>query len=203
MKDFWNDRYARPVYAYGEGPNTFWKHWVDELDPGRALLPAEGEGRNAVYAARRGWTVDAMDQSETGREKALDLAARHGVDVDYRLGDLSTWEPNEDAYDLIGLIYVHLPHELRRKVHQRMARSLRPGGHLVIEAFHVDNLDRRAENPQVGGPGDERLLYTPQMLEHDLRDLDIVHCAREEVDLDEGDCHVGRAVVIRTVARRT
>ena len=71
MKDFWNQRYAADEYAYGTAPNAFFKAVLDPLPPGRILLPAEGEGRNAVYAAKLGWEVVAFDQSEGGQKKAM------------------------------------------------------------------------------------------------------------------------------------
>jgi hypothetical protein len=48
MKEFWNERYANEEYAYGEEPNEFFKQELARLQPGRILLPADGEGRNGV-----------------------------------------------------------------------------------------------------------------------------------------------------------
>ena len=55
MKEFWDTRYAEIDFAYGKTPNTFFKDSIDKLTPGKLLLPADGEGRNAVYAATKGW----------------------------------------------------------------------------------------------------------------------------------------------------
>ena len=73
-EQFWNERYAQKEYVYGKAPNAFFKSVIDQLKPGRLLVPGAGEGRDAVYAATLGWQVDAFDSSETGREKALSLA---------------------------------------------------------------------------------------------------------------------------------
>ena len=70
MQDFWNKRYKQKEYAYGEQPNRFFKEQIQNLSPGKALFPAEGEGRNAVYAAQLGWEVEAFDISEEGKNKA-------------------------------------------------------------------------------------------------------------------------------------
>ncbi len=83
MRDFWNVRYSEEIYAYGTAPNVFFSSELKKLPPGKALFPAEGEGRNAVYAATCGWNVIAFDQSEAGKEKALQLAAKKGVEIDY------------------------------------------------------------------------------------------------------------------------
>ena len=64
MKEFWNERYAEPEFAYGVLPNDFFKNQLDKLKPGSILLVCEGEGRNAVYAAKNGWKVEAFDSSE-------------------------------------------------------------------------------------------------------------------------------------------
>jgi Tellurite resistance protein TehB len=74
MKDFWNTRYKEESYAYGIEPNAFFKENIDKLVPGKILLPAEGEGRNAVYAARKGWEVTAFDFSDEAKIKTLKLA---------------------------------------------------------------------------------------------------------------------------------
>ena len=70
MKEFWNERYRQNEFAYGEEPNEFLKEQLAKLQPGSILFPAEGEGRNAVYAAQSGWQVSAFDISEEGKKKA-------------------------------------------------------------------------------------------------------------------------------------
>ena len=75
MKDFWNERYASTEYVYGKEPNQYFKQILCSLSPGKILLPAEGEGRNAVYAASLGWQVYAYDFSERAYKKAMALAA--------------------------------------------------------------------------------------------------------------------------------
>ncbi|MFC7671252.1 class I SAM-dependent methyltransferase [Hymenobacter humi] len=109
---------------------------LDTLPPGRLLLLAEGEGRNAVYAARRGWQVTAVDFSDEGRAKALRLAIAQSVRLDYQVADLTAlgWQ-RPGYYDAVGLIYAHLPPADRQAVHAAAAASLAPGGHLLLEAF--------------------------------------------------------------------
>lgn len=76
MKDFWNERYKESDYIYGTLPNEFFAASLASLNPGKIILPCEGEGRNAVYAASLGWTVLAFDFSESAKEKALKLLKR-------------------------------------------------------------------------------------------------------------------------------
>ena len=106
MKDMWEERYAADEYAYGEEPNAFFKACLDRLPAaGRLLLPGEGEGRNAVYAARQGWKVDAFDFSAAGRERALRLAERYGVHIDYEVADYETARIEPEAYSKEQLAY--------------------------------------------------------------------------------------------------
>ena len=79
MKQFWDERYGDDEYAYGTKPNTWFAEQLARMAQGRLLLPAEGEGRNAVYAAKLGWEVTAFDISAAGRDKAMRLAEKHGA----------------------------------------------------------------------------------------------------------------------------
>ena len=83
---FWNQRYQTDDYAYGTSPNVFFKEQLDKLSAGSILLPADGEGRNGVYAAERGWQVSAFDLSREGKRKAEALAAQRGVPLRYLVG---------------------------------------------------------------------------------------------------------------------
>jgi len=77
--DFWNERYAGDEFVYGREPNRFFEQEMKRLKPGKLLLPCEGEGRNAVWAARHGWEVSAFDQSSVGKQKAELLAREFGA----------------------------------------------------------------------------------------------------------------------------
>ena len=76
MKNFWNERYDQDAYCYGTNPNLFFSQSLEKFSPGKILLPAEGEGRNAVFAAQKDWEVLAFDWSEAGQTKALKLAKK-------------------------------------------------------------------------------------------------------------------------------
>jgi 2-polyprenyl-3-methyl-5-hydroxy-6-metoxy-1,4-benzoquinol methylase len=107
MQDFWNIRYNQKEYAYGTQANQFLKEQIKNLKPGKALFPAEGEGRNATYAAQLGWEVEAFDLSIEGKNKAENLAKHRNVLINYTVGDLENihFEPNQ--FDLIVLIFAH------------------------------------------------------------------------------------------------
>jgi SAM-dependent methyltransferase len=195
---FWDQRFALEGFAYGTEPNRFLVEQLGRLEPGRLLLPGEGEGRNAVWAASYGWQVTAVDASTVGRSKALALAAEHGVELDYRLQDLcENLEDDLRSFDVIALVFVHLPDARRRGFHAELGRRLRPGGTLVLEGFAKDQLGRTS-----GGPKDLDLLFAPDDLRTDFAGLDITELGQHEVELAEGRYHNGQAAVIRVVARR-
>jgi SAM-dependent methyltransferase len=195
---FWDQRFAERGYAYGEEPNVFLSGQLSELDPGALLLPAEGEGRNAVWSAVRGWRVHAFDTSTVGRDKALATARRHSVEIVYELRSVAEdLSDLEDRFDAAGLVFMHLPPEIRRQAHRAVARCLRPGGRLILEAFSKEQLERGT-----GGPREASLLYEVADLEHDFEDLEILSLKRCDVELAEGKYHRGESSVLRLLATR-
>ena len=193
---FWNARFGAEPTVYGEGPNVFFANQLGALAPGRILLPGDGEGRNAVHAAEQGWSVRSFDASSVGVEKALALAARRGVSISAEVGDASDWEPGE-AFDAIGLCYLHLPPPLRAEFHPRVAGWLKPGGTLILEGFGPGQLAFTS-----GGPKALDMLFTTAMLEADFAGLEVQYCVTEEAVLDEGPYHQGQAELTRLVARK-
>src|SRR5882672_261786 len=109
----WNDRYSKKDFAYGVQPNNYLKEQLEKLDVGKILFPAEGEGRNAVFAARLGWTVSAFDISVEGKSKAIRLAETNKVTIDYQVGELQTLEYHREQFDAIALIYAHFPADIK------------------------------------------------------------------------------------------
>lgn len=194
---FWNERYNSPNYAYGEKPNEYFYQELKKIEPGNLLLPCEGEGRNAVAAATLGWQVTAFDQSTAGQKKALLLAQKNNVALSYKVGQLEDLNFKVDHFDAIGLIYAHLPQAEREKFHRGVSSLLKPGGYLILEGFHTNQLGRNS-----GGPQQLEMLFTEHMLRNDFSNLSIVNLKNLETVLDEGVYHKGRAQVIRMVAQK-
>ena len=198
MSNMWEERYGRDEYAYGEEPNAFFKASLDPLPaPGRLLLPGEGEGRNAVYAARRGWKVHAFDSSAAGRDKALRLAKRHGVQIEYDIADYESAHIEPAAYDAVALIFTHMHQRIRRSVHQRLVTALKPGGHLFVEVYSQEQL-----RYGTGGPPNAEMLSTLADLREDFSGLQILQLEQVEAEIHEGQYHTGLASVIRLIAVR-
>lgn len=196
MKEFWNERYALTEYVYGTEPNDFYKQTIRSLTPGKALLPAEGEGRNAVFAAQLGWEVTAFDQSNSAKKKAMQLAHQKKVVIHYDVHDVADLHLYPESYfDLIVLIFVHLPELVRKEFHQGLIKLLKPGGKLILEAFNPDQLGKKS-----GGPQRASLLYSENMLKQDFSAMTITTLNSMEVELNEGEYHKGLASVVRMIA---
>ncbi|MCK9271265.1 MAG: class I SAM-dependent methyltransferase [Bacteroidales bacterium] len=191
----WDARYAAEAFYYGEHPNVFFAEQLRQFKkPGKILLPAEGTGRNAIYAAELGWQVDAFDASRVARQIALEFAQRRGVSIDYTTADLKDFDPEPEQYDVAAAIYVHLPEALRKKFHQQLAKAIKPGGMVIIEAFDKEQLKRDS-----GGPPDVQLLYTTEILHSDFAGLlELKMLCRQQVHLTEGR-HLGNGEVVRYV----
>ncbi|MCX7797034.1 MAG: class I SAM-dependent methyltransferase [Melioribacter sp.] len=194
MKDLWNKRYSTEEYIYGKKPNEFLKEELKKITPGKILFLGEGEGRNAVYAAKLGWEVDAIDFSEEAKKKAMNLAKENYVTINYFLKDLSEFTPLSNHYDAVGYFYLHLDEELRKNIHKKIIETLKPSGKLILEVFDKEQLKYNS-----GGPKDESLLYSLEEIAEDFIDLEFEKFSREKIFLNEGIGHKGEAIVIRFV----
>jgi len=195
----WDQRYAASEQVWSSTPNVWVEELTSGLEPGRVLDLAAGEGRNALWLAERGWDATAVDFSQV----ALDRAQTWAVD---RLGegasrfhteqaDLLTYTPVADAFDLVIVVYLHLPADQRRIVLHAAATAVAPGGHLIVIAHDTENLERG-----VGGPQDPTILYTAQDVADDLLDADLVFTRVERavraVDTETGPRQALDAVVM-------
>jgi SAM-dependent methyltransferase len=202
MKVFWDERYKQEDYAYGESPNAFLKQCLSDIEPGKALFPAEGEGRNAVYAATLGFIVEAFDLSEEGKKKAQQLATRKGAEIHYQVGNLETMNYEPSSFDLIVLIFAHFPADLRFSFHQQLISYLKPGGLVIIEGFSQSHTYFQNLNANAGGPKDPLMLYNEAMLLKDFKGFETMILKTEEVELSEGKFHQGTASVVRYLGRK-
>jgi SAM-dependent methyltransferase len=151
----WDRRYREKEFVWSLEPNEFFVTVTESLSPGRALDLAAGEGRNAIWLATRGWEVTAVDWSAAAIAKGRDLAARHDVEIDWVVADLAEWVPSPGGFDLVALLYLQVPADLRRTVWLRGAAAVAPGGRLVVIGHDLTNLDGGH-----GGPSSPEVLYT-------------------------------------------
>jgi SAM-dependent methyltransferase len=195
---FWNERYSEPGFAYGEAPNDFLLECVEHLPARRAVLSlGEGEGRNAVFLAQRGFEVWALDQSPVGLAKAERLASARSVTIHTIVADLSEYDLGEARWGAIVSVWCHLPSALRERVHRDCVRALEPGGVLVLEAYSPAQL---AHN--TGGPKSEDQLYSLAQLRSDLEGLEWIIGREVEREVHEGRYHDGLSATVQVVARK-
>ena len=135
MKEFWDQRYAVSEYVYGIEPNSFVRKMTDNITPGRILLPGDGEGRNSVYAAMKGWDVDSFDYSPEAKKKALQLAEMNNVQINYQTLDIVDFKEQHDTYDAVAVVFLHISPELRAPFHEKLIKSLKRGGIFIAQYF--------------------------------------------------------------------
>jgi SAM-dependent methyltransferase len=169
----WDERHAAGDFE-GDGPNPTLVSAMAELPPARALELAAGSGTNAVWLARRGWQTTAVDWSPVGLANGRAKARAAGVEVDWIERDLFEWSPPARSYELVVIVYLHLPPEERAPVYARAAAAVAPGGRLIVVGH-----DRLNATEGQGGPPDPERLFTAQEIGAELlaadRELEIEH----------------------------
>jgi len=197
MKKFWNERFRNEKFAYGQKPNSFFREQLWEQKFGRVLLPGEGEGRDARYAAQKGWLVHAYDFSEVAASKAVVSAFSENLKFEYQISSVEEFETALNFYHLVSVSFLHLPELIRKSFHSQLFDCLLPGGKVIAEYFSKQQIDRDS-----GGPKNPDMLYSREELASDLTDFNILNLTEEEVLLDNGSFHQDLAWVIRVVAEK-
>jgi 2-polyprenyl-3-methyl-5-hydroxy-6-metoxy-1,4-benzoquinol methylase len=200
--DRWNERYSTPEFAYGEQPNNFLKEQLEKLEAGKILFPAEGEGRNAVFAAKLGWTVSAFDISAQGKNKALRLAEANNVTIDYQVGELQNLNYTPGQFDAIALIYAHFSADIKSAIHKTLDKYLRKSGIVIFEAFSKNHLNYNSKNEKAGGPKEIDMLFSIDEIKADFANYEIIELLGKEIELNEGLFHQGTGSVIRFTGRK-
>ncbi len=201
-KEKWDERYKEQQFAYGKEPNAFFKEWLPKFKPGSILMPADGEGRNGVYAAQLGWKVTSFDQSDKGKSKALQLAKENGVTIEYIAGDFENLNFESESFDAIGLVYAHFETEKKFIFHKKLNGYLKQGGIVIFEAFSKTHLYFKNLDSNVGGPNDVNVLYSTSEILADFDNYEVLLLEEKEIVLNEGNFHNGKGSVIRFVGRK-
>ena len=195
----WNGRFAAPGFVFGTAPNAFLASQASRLSPGMsALCVADGEGRNSVWLAKQGLAVTAFDFSPVALAKARAFARDSGVTIDHRLSTVEAWPWDERRYDVVAGIFIQFvgPAE-RALMFAGMARALKPGGLLILEGYGPKQLEYAT-----GGPKKLENLYTEALLRESFKDLEILHLAAYDAEVDEGAGHKGISALVDLVARK-
>jgi SAM-dependent methyltransferase len=201
MSEFerWEGRFAVEHYVFGTAPNAFLARNVGAIAQGaRVLSIADGEGRNGVWLAEQGLAVTAQDFSPRAQEKAQTLARERGVTLDFELSDLNErdWVPG--AFDaVVGIFFQFLGPDARAAAFDGIARTLRPGGVLLIEGYGPRQLEFAT-----GGPKRLENLYTEELLREAFAAFAEVKVTAYEAEISEGPGHAGMSALVDLVARR-
>ena len=196
----WDERYAGDDLVWSAQPNRFLVVEVETLPPGRALDLACGEGRNAVWLAERGWDVTGVDFSNVGLDKARRLADARGVSVQWELADVTEYTPAPESFDLVLVMYLHLPEAARRVAFRHAAAAVATGGSLLVVGHDITN-----RCVGWGGPSEAAVLYGPEDVAADLDGLETVKAerVRRPVQTDDGEKIAIDVLVRATRSART
>lgn len=197
---FWDERYARSGFLFGEAPNAFLKRQLHLLAPGMSVLAvADGEGRNGVWLAEQGLQVHAVDASRVALEKSRQLAARRGVSMHWEEADLQTWTWPQAAYDVVVAIFTQfVGPEGRARQFAGMRQALKAGGLLIMQGYTPHQLEYGT-----GGPPHAENMYTAALLRAAFGDWDVLHLAEHDDVIEEGTGHNGMSALVDLVARKT
>jgi SAM-dependent methyltransferase len=191
----WDKRYSSESYVYGKRPNDFLLENAATLKVGRTLCLGEGEGRNAVFLAKIGHQVTAVDNSRIGLEKAIKLADESDVGIKIIHSDLAEYRIKAGYWDNIVSIFCHLPESLRKQVHKQAVKGLRQGGKVILEAYTPEQLQYGT-----GGPKAKEMMMNLTSLKSELSGLDFLHAEEIIRDVNEGSLHNGEASVVQLIA---
>ncbi len=150
----WDEKYSDPEFRMPAYPIPELKRRIETLPDGRALDVATGSGRNAVYLAANGYTVDAIDISSQALSRAQQRATDQGVSVEWIQADLRTYPFPSATYDVITMSFFNI-----RRLLPKLKKALRPGGVLIVET-HL-----RTSDPVDRGPdGDNGRVRANELL---------------------------------------
>ena len=193
----WDERYSIEEYAYGTKPNKFLEENVHHIPKGKVLSLAEGEGRNAVFLAKQGYSVTAVDGSIVGLNKARKLAEENGVVVEFIHADLADYDLGENKWDGIVSIFCPLPSSLRKQLYKKVEAGLKRNGVFLLEAYTVNQLKHGT-----GGGTSADVMQSEESLRLELAGLKFRHLIELERDVIEGLYHTGIGAVVQAIASK-
>ena len=194
----WDKRFSTPDYVFGEEPNAFLVSQAARLGQGHALALADGEGRNSVWLAKQGFTVDAFDFSAPAVEKAKALAAKHQVQLNFTCSAWQDFDWQPGRYDLVaGIFFQFATPDERSALFEKIKQSLKPGGVLVIQGYGKNQLTYKT-----GGPDKIDHLYDEDLLSQAFAGFEVQVCETYETSINEGAGHSGMSALVGFVARK-
>lgn len=197
-REHWNNSFSDQDFVYGETANEFIQKMSDLIpDHAKVGCFAEGEGRNAVYLAKKGHDVTSYDQSEVGLEKTKRLAEKNNVQVQTVEMDLTKEKAEENQFDAAIMVFGHVPKADQQFLIQNMLDSVKSGGYVIFEVYSEDQLAYKT-----GGPPAFDMLFNPSDILHWTDDHKYIHFYYGESERHEGKRHNGKCHLIQTVLKK-
>ena len=198
MENLWNERFNTTEYIYGEDPNAFIQEYAFQLEGLKNVAAfAEGEGRNAIFLAKSGHDVTTFDYAESGLNKTVQLAEKNNVKVKTVQVDLLEGSVPNEQFDAAIMVFGHFRKEDQRSIFEKILKSVKPGGKIMMELYSESQLDY-----QTGGPKKLEMLYKPQDILDWCENYKIVHFFVGEQSRQEGTFHTGLAHVIQLIIEK-
>ena len=196
--EFWNKRYQTDDYLFGVDPNDFIRAVTPDPQQGaNAFCPADGEGRNGVFLAQKGYNVTSVDVSNLAVDKANALADANGVSVSTHVGDIMTFPCPIDHYDLVVVCFMHFLPEDHDAFMAILKNTLKPGGVFIMEGYTTDQLPLTS-----GGPKNPDMLYSRDQIAQNFSDFNIHLIQETRRHLAEGNRHQGEAATLQLLAQK-
>jgi len=192
-REMWDEGHAAREPIESHEPDPTLAEVAGALAPGRAIDLAAGDGRNAIWLAARGWDVTAVDFSGVALERATAAAEAANVTVRWVHADLLVWQPEPRSFDLVALMFLHLPRGERGAIYANAAEAVAPGGRILVVGHDRANLTDGSGDPQ-----DPDVLFTAAEIADGLAGFDIERAETVARDLGDGR----RALDAVLVARR-
>ena len=193
----WGERYSSEVYAYGTKPNDFLKENFNYIPKGKLLSLAEGEGRNAIFLAKQGYSVTAVDASLAGIDKGKKLAKDNGVEIEFIHADIVEYDLGENRWDGIISIFFPLPSLLRKTLYKEVERGLKKNGVFLLEAYTPEQVKF-----DTGGGNNVDTMQSKKQLAYELEGLYFDYLVELERNVVEGIYHTGVGSVVQAIATK-
>jgi cyclopropane fatty-acyl-phospholipid synthase-like methyltransferase len=194
----WNQRFAAGHYIFGEEPNAYLRSQATHLKAGSALAVADGEGRNGVWLAEQGLSVDAFDFSENAIQKARLLAKQRSQSVNWHCCDWQSFDWPASGFDnVVGIFFQFAAPQDRAALFANMNKSLKSGGTLIIQGYTAAQLKFNT-----GGPGKLDHMYDEAMMREAFPHYDIIDLQTYEAQINEGTAHKGMSGLLGMTARK-
>lgn len=194
-RDFWNKRYETMEFEDLPAPSSVLTETAKPLKPGKALVLAAGYGRNAFYLAKQGWRVTAVDFSAEAIAIGERFSSEQNLGIRWIEEDLTAYHPEQGGYNLVTIIYLHIPWDDFTGILRKAEAALAPGGTLLLIGH--DSL-----NPLegTGGPQNPKILYRPEDIMPFLSKVRIERAESYRMPVDHGE-NIGQGIQIDCVIR--